>query len=104
MDAKHTKGPWYASRLSEGVWIIKNETFDSYIALTHHREGVHADANASLIAAAPELLEALREIHNIAATPCLPENVSEDWPTVLLRRLGEIRHVSQKAVARAEGR
>lgn len=62
MDTKHTKGPWYASRLSEGVWIIKNEAFDSYIALTHNREGVHADANAHLIAAAPDLLEALRWI------------------------------------------
>lgn len=101
MDTKHTKGPWYASRLSEGVWIIKNEAFDSYIALTHNREGVHADANAHLIAAAPDLLEALRKVS--AALEAVYESEME-WTGEWDMLPPDALEMAKAAIRKAEGK
>jgi hypothetical protein len=60
----HTKGPWTVTR--EG---------DAYlIAETFHRPQKEFEANATLIAAAPELLEALKAIYEHFNTKCKKED------------------------------
>lgn len=44
------------------------------------------------------LREAVRNIHNLAAAPTSPERINEDWPTLLCKRLGEIRMISSFAL------
>jgi hypothetical protein len=58
-DAKHTPGPWEADN-GEGysIWSIYGRT--SLIAQAIG-DSAETDANAHLIAAAPELLDALKE-------------------------------------------
>lgn len=60
MEFKRTPTPWYVS--NEGLLLVRDERDDSVIAsgigLAHDDEM----ANANLIAAAPELLEALLEM------------------------------------------
>lgn len=66
---KHTAGPWKAVQNSAGAWEIHPTGEFNYhsIAGAHFNEYVSKDeseneANARLIAAAPELLEALGDI------------------------------------------
>ena len=66
MEAKHTPGPWHTRKPEESngyVWINPIDGCCGEIAtawpLTTDAE---AEANARLMAAAPELLEALQEI------------------------------------------
>ena len=64
MEAKHTPGPWEAERIdnSNCVYIKCERGF--FIATCHDgvRGESNAIANARLIAAAPELLEALQSL------------------------------------------
>ncbi len=53
----HTPGPWKTS--FDGQAIIEEDTKGTFVALIHVVQGKHIYANARLIAAAPELLEAL---------------------------------------------
>jgi len=61
---KHTQGNWSASKYSQD-WGVYSETGDGRdIALVREYQPEEAEANAKLIAAAPELLEALEETTN----------------------------------------
>lgn len=62
-EARHTPGPWDAS--ATGIWATS--TWNARVriaeATTFSRmNGIDAVANANLIAAAPDLLEALRRL------------------------------------------
>jgi len=69
--SKHTPGPWYPFYEGSGDYLICSRTDETEIA-SLSRSDAHFmgtgkgasinEANAKLIAAAPELLEALREI------------------------------------------
>jgi hypothetical protein len=83
MSAQHTPGPWVllGSHESEGFdcyWIKGQPSpflrgFTKEIASVSGPQGGEAEANAHLIAAAPELLEALEFLANVArATPGFP--------------------------------
>ena len=56
---KHTKGPW---KLEDGNEIWNQNTRVATIVTSHPYHEVNSSANARLIAAAPELLEACRRI------------------------------------------
>jgi hypothetical protein len=59
MNTKHTAGPWRAYESSDDGWFnIEAESDGSDVVGC---EGCANEANARLIAAAPELLEALEE-------------------------------------------
>ena len=76
MTAKHTPGPWYALRGQRNI-SIRHKTGDKFLSMVNVasvRGNLPADcpygsseANARLIAAAPELLEALEEAENALA-------------------------------------
>lgn len=64
MKTKHTQGEWNAVEYA-GFWIIKTENYydSGYDVLSCEEVGEReAEANAKLIAAAPDLLEALQKI------------------------------------------
>jgi hypothetical protein len=79
MNAQHTPGPWRAAYITrEEVLVVRSA--DSEVALVANDN----DANARLIAAAPELLAALK---NLLAGPT--------WPGAQM--------TARAAIAKAEG-
>ena len=77
--SQHTPGPWHSSKVCNlgddlaynGIDIISDNKTD--IAVTHYCRDYHtmleARANALLIAAAPDLLEALSEMYHAFLDP-----------------------------------
>jgi len=64
-QTKHTPGPWYATTCGTDIHVQSasiNE--DNYVCKVYGT--LNDDANAALIAAAPALLEALREIKSLS--------------------------------------
>lgn len=67
-DVKHTKGPWYVGAMNGCLFIIdqpprpSNDDVnpDRQVNVVAKLDYASADANARLIAAAPELLEVLK--------------------------------------------
>lgn len=81
--AKHTPGPW---RYEVATKTIRSVPANYWLASLDSWDGaVNHEANARLIAAAPDLLEAL---HDLLTRPTDPA----------------VRERARKAVAKAEGR
>ena len=85
MSAKHTQGPWHTAG-DQGVQIRSQR---DQIAKVWTMRGNEWKANARLIAAAPELLEALIELAD-----CGAEAWGEDRPCV---------RIARDAIAKATG-
>jgi len=69
METKHTKGKWVLSHGANTFPTIGSAELHQPIATIHKIENAktfceEAEANAKLIAAAPELLEALIKLYN----------------------------------------
>ena len=67
MTAKHTPGPWRVLRPGPGIdynWHVTDEmdTFVAHVFGFSHAVDEQSRINASLIAAAPDLLEALQSL------------------------------------------
>lgn len=63
--SKHTPGPWYWAPKADGAVFIKSDDtrpLHKTVAQVASNELSAMEANARLIAAAPELLEALRDV------------------------------------------
>lgn len=68
MGAKHTAGPWQIVRVENvydddggsALFIDDARCGEEYYIAEVHRYGKERDANAALISAAPDLLEALK--------------------------------------------
>lgn len=90
MSSKHTPGPWLAA--GPTIWAPPNNAAPAGYALAHvlnpYSGAVgsadRVDANAALLAAAPELLEALK--------------------MALLWVDGDTKNIVRAAIAKAEGR
>jgi hypothetical protein len=86
--SEHTAGPWYRDGYKSDVVrsaIVRDATgFE--VALTRHWGVKETEANANLIAAAPETLEALRDAAR------------------LIRHLGGDAQFHERAIAKAEGK
>lgn len=91
MSARHTPGPWHATASCEGLPLTRigyamrgvGGGYDSHcIALLSVSQGSdeQTNANARLIAAAPELLEALQALHAICRD-CDLEEGQQERPT-----------------------
>ena len=96
---KHTEGPWDVGTKSNGVSPRHAQIFNDngYIATVNYTNSIaETNSNATLIAAAPELLEALE-----AAIPLLhtgdelPLDYYKDKPSALGKAL--------RAIAKAKG-
>ena len=89
MSTKHTPGPWFVGETlsTRGACIVGDG--DSVVCEFDGRHGETVEADARLIAAAPDLLEALHQLINEA-------NVFEAAPARLLNN-------ARKAIAKATG-
>lgn len=67
---KHTPGPW--DRVGTLVYALNEDGFNRFCALVQdaHTAKQELEANARLIAAAPELLEALEQFVAWVDAPC----------------------------------
>lgn len=68
-QAQHTPGPWFARKNTAGYYDISigDADYSPSFATAHHNPYAQVDAdaldaNARLIAAAPEMLDALRQM------------------------------------------
>jgi len=95
---KHTEGPWRVGRSGDGVEIVSDEMPSGVAELaTVHSSAEYAgtlpaEANARLMAAAPQLLEAL-----VAAR----ENVTDEW--LSLEQYGRLINHIDAAISAAGG-
>lgn len=92
MDTKHTPGPWHVTGKHAEcevryVGVDTSDRHSQQIATLYGFGGEQQEANARLIAAAPELLEAIQEIELVATedTSVLPE--SPTWKAIEKARL-----------------
>ena len=96
-EQEHTKGPWHRfGGMVDGYGIA---SLDSVIIAQDAFNGLHNDANAKLIAAAPELLE-------VAGTALeLCENLLDYYNDKWWHRdsIGELCHQLRLAITKAEG-
>ena len=114
---KHTPGPWSAKRAEGGgyvEWHVGRDGEARAIAsdITDPVTGLPSKANAHLIAAAPDLLEAARlqerhewakrNLESIGADPLNPERLAL---VMEVERTGHAASMAGKsAIAKAEGR
>ena len=104
--AKHTPAPWYASEDvgedgERGYWHI-NSGVGFHVSTQDYQKGFHlagwiGEANARLIAAAPELLEALKNFLNGIDTHMV--DISSPADELLADALRKMR----AAIAKATG-
>jgi hypothetical protein len=89
---QHTDGPWTADKDRSGHWLV----CDPYGHTAQvFGDDAEAGANARLIAAAPELLEALRGL--LANAPA-PKRIKDDFSYILYLE------AARTALAKAEGK
>lgn len=98
----HTKGPWVAERQKSFSYAIQtNYVHDRGHDCNVVRE-VRCEANAFLIAASPELLDALKELVAISGEANIPLVNAH-----AVRQMGKFMAAMDKAkavIAKAEGR
>ncbi|WP_336057348.1 hypothetical protein [Nitratireductor sp. CH_MIT9313-5] len=113
--AKHTPGPWVASKF--GFQVLTGDSWNSICELKGSAEwedgrgtyepqyeGQNREANARLIAAAPDLLEALKTFADHAQDRRADDPTWRDGDTVkIVVTIGDLRRASA-AVSKAEGR
>jgi hypothetical protein len=108
----YTPGPWVARAQGNGDmlvatvcqvadWFVGPEFEDAY-SVSYDEHGAHED-DAKLIAAAPELYEALREL--LASVRCANAAPDEngEWTRDARIRYGNAREIAFAAIAKAEG-
>jgi len=79
MESKHTKGNFYKSGSSSQYLIASEETGNTIAVVYSQKDEKEAEANAALLAAAPDMLEALINLHDwcVQFTP--------EYPAALLK-------------------
>jgi hypothetical protein len=104
-QAKHTPGPWWTLRTRSNLRVsINGKGWTRFAKVVVRMNDADHDsdeglANARLIAAAPELLEALREL-NAALNDGL---CNSGIPGFDSGRLGRAQDAATVAIAKAEG-
>lgn len=102
MNAKHTPGPWRIVEDGGFRGIFHLGTGRKVAAVIGSiREGEHIEANAHLIAAAPDLLEALRKVS--AALEAVYESEME-WTGEWDMLPPDALEMAKAAIRKAEGK
>src|ERR1700751_5014971 len=107
-DSKHTPGPWYVEPQQDGAsWEICTGTRGAWIMLLRStaeatdEERAEDLANATLMGAAPELLESLKEILDLCAIGDVDESTEaygwgdaiKDAKSAIAKTTGGTNHV-----------
>lgn len=94
---KHTPGPWRygLAQNYQGFFVAPGNATLTLAAV--HNYPAHTEANAKLIAAAPDLLEALKKISNWLACSQIasPEDMAQSF--------GDMEDLADSAIAKATG-
>lgn len=91
----HTPGPWRIKKYSYGFWVVSDEKRENITWIGHPSYPPRDnEANARLIATAPELLEALESTI---------EWIDSAWPDVKSLDWEDWRQTVSKIVAKARG-
>lgn len=108
METKHTPGPWFAEKAIGDFYYITDRSLPGGIPVATTWRGrrgpafgrVPQEANARLIAAAPDLLEAL-----ISAAASLAEQIEEreKAPFAILGYTRRVLAIADAAIAGATG-
>jgi hypothetical protein len=94
----HTPGPWRAVKTHSGIIdILDPRSRDVVTVYGGGVESTSKEANARLIAAAPDLLEALKDILRMLRTAPPGTNLND-------RRFIDYGIAANRAIAKAEGR
>lgn len=96
----HTPGPWRIRKFNgcapDSLYDVETDKANEYhgeIVVSVHKVGAHSQANARLIAAAPELLAALQSLFALAV---MPSNFTEQNRQDMLT-------TARAAIAKAKG-
>ena len=97
-ESKHTPGPWITFQpRGDGSVPVRTDGLGLTICYVHDGAICDALVNARLIAAAPELLDALRDARSMLATVEVIDGEDDDpWSKAIARM--------DAAIAKAEGR
>src|SRR5262245_59246736 len=100
--SKHTSGPWHAVPFLVGSGMtVKDGTGHSVVTTASFRPWEETEANARLIAAAPDLLSALREFVAINDRPHDPTRGT--WDAAIVMARAAIARATQVPDPEAEG-
>lgn len=94
-SSKHTPGPWRATQHHDDSWTVRTDLGAN--ALAHVTVGKNDDADARLIAAAPEMLEALTKVARFMDERFGRGEAEYD------ARVGPVYRAVRYALARVEG-
>lgn len=98
---KHTPGPWHRNIAPASKYTVVFAGRNTHVARVTpegHSEET-CEANINLIAAAPELLDSIKDLLGYAAWEAI------HGKTVIVRAEAELRHAKAvAAIAKAEGR
>jgi len=107
---KHTPGPWKVEWPFEGGALITADDGHGELAQVKTRYSKtnnleEAEANARLIAAAPDLLEAICDLELRMTQAALASGIGprKNHTDFLLGELGRMKDVARAAIARAKG-
>ena len=91
MSEKYTRGPWKTE--GEGIHALIRGGDATIVAVRHRLPADVHEANARLIAAAPELLEALMLAESVYRQNCVnegePSSVLDAMQAAILKATGE---------------
>ena len=100
METKHTPGPWFLDNAEGGDWFRYVMAEDSQIGRVDlgNRGFIsqHGEANARLIAAAPEMYEAIAAIATAMNLGYIPNEILSEGSPIL--------EGLRAAIAKAEGK
>ena len=103
MSAQHTPGPWELDCSGLGAWIMAGGPDGLHVAtIPIARDGDWSDANARLIAAAPDMLAALK--HILAADEAAMKELAKMGSDQFDTSHGSSIGLARAAIAKAEGR
>lgn len=101
----HTPGPWFIrdmhpERCTLNIGTRSDDPYDGEVAVIYRALSPHSEADARLIAAAPELLEALKQSRHELSCLNLEADGAQKLNSPATRVLDQIN----AAIAKAEGR
>lgn len=94
MQTKHTPGPWvyrhsFDSSARRDIWTATDATgHRELVATIPDADGDHINANARLIAAAPELLAALQDVADYWAGGDIPADIYAGMRAAIAKATG----------------
>lgn len=94
--SKHTPGPWFIAQTE--LWSASPYKFGVQVVADLHQSS-HMEANANLIAAAPDLLEACEDFRNVLRSKIRDGKYREEYAEAFY----QAERRMDRAIAKARG-